>query len=97
MPRTDSNGYLTEHDVACYLPDEDVIRVMWVNHGRACTELATELWARAHIMELVHSPGIELAGANASRAFWGMRSYDPIRGWLYIETRRKPRKVGKGA
>lgn len=85
------------NDVGLFLPDSEVIRVMWVTTGAACTELTTELWARAHIMELVHSPGIELAGIHASKAFWGMRCFDPIRGWLYIETRRKPRKVGKGA
>ena len=85
---------LTLEEVRLFLPDCPVIAARWVVPGAAFTELRAAHWAHIHVLGLVSGQGIELSGPHASAAGWGLRSYQPGKGWVYFETRRG-RKKGK--
>jgi len=85
-------GQISYDEARLFLPDCPVVEARWVLPGAAFTEIKPARWAHIHVLGLLGSHGLELAGPGAAEAGWGLRSFDPQRGWIYFETRRAHRK-----
>lgn len=85
-------GHISYDEARLFLPDSPVIEARWVLLGAAFTEIRAAHWAHIHVLGLLNTHGLELAGPGAAAVGWGIRSFDPQRGgWVYFETRR-PKK-----
>jgi len=85
-------GYLSFEEALVLLPDSPVINGRWVIAGAVFTEIRPVRWAHVHVMGLVTTYGLELAGPGASAGGWGVRSFHPHQGWIYFETRAHRRR-----
>lgn len=80
---------LTVEQAEALLPDGDVLHTF--RQPRDGILVGAD-WEKSRIIERFKTNGVELAGFTARSMNHGLASFDEALGWLYVETRKNPKK-----